>query len=135
MKIVHLFGGIYLCAIILLHSMRFAWLTAACQSWEVVTTLDFEWEIFTGKRPWRWSFVVYLTARLLCLGAVILNLIGYDVTSELNCNVRSRRSRVSLFSIDEPYSCAGLAPYCSCYVVVLCGYRLFPSRASWVSDT
>ncbi|KAF8462075.1 hypothetical protein DFH94DRAFT_688745 [Russula ochroleuca] len=80
MKIVHLFGGIYF--------------------WEVVTTLDFEWEIFTGKRPWRWSFVVYLTARLLCLGAVILNLIGYDVTSELNCNAWLRTVLVmSWFSV------------------------------------
>ena len=102
MKITHVFSGMYLCAFILLQSMRLAMLTAACHSWEIVTTLGFEWDIFTGKRPWKWSFVVYLMARTFCLAAVILNLIGYDLASEYNCNVRSR-SGVPLFSIDEPY--------------------------------
>ena len=26
--------------------------------WEYITNLDFEWEIYTGQRHWRWSFVV-----------------------------------------------------------------------------
>ena len=64
-----------------------ATLTAACHSWEFFTTLDFEWEVFTGKRPWKWSFAVYLTARMLALTSVILNFIGFNLTSHFNCNV------------------------------------------------
>ncbi|KAI0266059.1 hypothetical protein BC834DRAFT_139317 [Gloeopeniophorella convolvens] len=65
-KIVHLFNGVYL--------------------WEFFTTFDFEWEVFTGKRPWKWSFAVYLTARLLAFGSVLLNFIGFNLTTEFNCN-------------------------------------------------
>ena len=47
-KIVHLFGSIYVCASILPYNMRFATLTAAaCYRWEFVTALDFEWEVFS----------------------------------------------------------------------------------------
>jgi len=73
--VVHLFDGIFI--------------------WEFVTTLGFEWEVFTGKRPWKWSFVVYLVARLLALMCVILNLIGFNVTTEFNCNAWFRSTLVS----------------------------------------
>ncbi|KAH9990689.1 hypothetical protein BJV77DRAFT_600191 [Russula vinacea] len=80
MKITHVFSGMYF--------------------WEIVTTLGFEWDIFTGKRPWKWSFVVYLMARTFCLAAVILNLIGYDLASEYNCNAWLRIDlAVSWFSV------------------------------------
>jgi hypothetical protein len=63
-------------------------LTAAYHyRWEFVTTLDFEWEVFTGRRPWKWSFAVYLTARILALASVILNFIGFNLTTEFDCNV------------------------------------------------
>lgn len=26
--------------------------------WEWINSLEFEWEVFTGKRPWRWSIGV-----------------------------------------------------------------------------
>ena len=62
-------------------------LTALCYRWEFFTTLDFEWEIFTGRRPWRWSFIVYLTARLLALMATVCELVGFNLTSTFDCNV------------------------------------------------
>jgi hypothetical protein len=65
-------------------------LMAACRRWEFFTTLDFEWEVFTGRRPWKWSFAVYLTSRLLALVAVICNFIGFNLTTEFNCNVSDR---------------------------------------------
>ncbi|KAH9998612.1 hypothetical protein BJV77DRAFT_979293 [Russula vinacea] len=65
-KVVHLFSGIYL--------------------WEFVTTLDFEWEVFTGRRPWKWSFAVYLIARLLAFGSITLNFIGFNLSTQFNCN-------------------------------------------------
>jgi len=66
-KVVHLFCGIYI--------------------WEFVSTLSFEWGVFTGKRPWKWSFAVYILARILALTSVILNLVGSSVTSRYNCIV------------------------------------------------
>jgi len=67
LKVMHTFSGLYI--------------------WEFVTTLGFEWEVYTGRRPWRWSFIVYIAARLLALFAVILSLVGFNVTREFNCNL------------------------------------------------
>jgi hypothetical protein len=55
--------------------------------WEFITTLDFEWEVYTGRRPWRWSFIVYVMARVLALICIIISLVGFNVTREFNCNV------------------------------------------------
>ncbi|KAH9039205.1 hypothetical protein EDB84DRAFT_1065263 [Lactarius hengduanensis] len=74
-KIIHIFNGIYV--------------------WEFFTTLDFEWEVFTGKRPWKWSFVVYLTARILALTSVVLNFVGFNLTSRFDCNAWFRCVLVS----------------------------------------
>jgi hypothetical protein len=66
-----------------------AMLTAAYHRWEFFTTLDFEWEVFTGRRPWKWSFAVYFVARLLAMGSTILTFIGLNLTTPFNCTVRS----------------------------------------------
>ncbi|KAF8474502.1 hypothetical protein DFH94DRAFT_133625 [Russula ochroleuca] len=54
--------------------------------WEFVTTLDFEWKVYTGKQPWRWSFIVYVAARVLALTCIILSLVGFNLTRQFNCN-------------------------------------------------
>ena len=82
-------------------NMRFTTLTTTCHRWEFFTTLEFEWEVFTGRRPWKWSFAVYLLARMLAFTSIILNFIGFNVTTEFNCNV-SGRLRVPSFDTDEP---------------------------------
>jgi len=66
LKVVHVCAGIYI--------------------WEFFTTLDFEWEVYTGRRPWRWSFIVYVTTRILALICIIISLVGFNVTREFNCN-------------------------------------------------
>jgi hypothetical protein len=86
-KVIHLFNGVFLCASILLLSMVRAMLTAAYHRWEFFTTLDFEWEVFTGRRPWKWSFAVYFIARLMAMASTILTFIGFNVTAEINCIV------------------------------------------------
>lgn len=96
-KIVHVFSGIYLC--VSTCCILSVSLTTPCHRWEFFTTLDFEWEVFTGKRPWRWSFVVYLAARLLGLMATVGDLVGFNLTSMFDCNV-SIRSGLPLFSTD-----------------------------------
>ncbi|KAH9998613.1 hypothetical protein BJV77DRAFT_702124 [Russula vinacea] len=58
------------------HFVKLMHACAGIYIWEFVTTLDFEWEIYTGKRPWRWSFIVYVAARVLALACIILSLWG-----------------------------------------------------------
>ncbi|KAI0266058.1 hypothetical protein BC834DRAFT_875279 [Gloeopeniophorella convolvens] len=65
LKVVHTFAGLFM--------------------WEYVITLDFEWEVYTGRRPWRWSFIVYLVARGLALSSIIVTLVGFNLTRQFNC--------------------------------------------------
>lgn len=78
------------------------------RSWEWVTSLGFEWEVYTGKRPWRWSVgvrpssfffspslrradvavQVYIACRLSTLTAIVIDFIGFNLTSRYNCEVR-----------------------------------------------
>ena len=79
-------------------------------SWEFATTLDYEWNIIRRHRPFRWTvwvrvnalfllgfaaqilsravWQVYSTTRISTLVAVILVLVGVDVTVPSNCVVR-----------------------------------------------
>jgi len=68
---------------------RFVKLLHVCAGvyiWEFVTTLDFEWEVYTGRRPWRWSFIVYVTTRVLALLCFIISLVGFNLEREFSCN-------------------------------------------------
>jgi hypothetical protein len=53
--------------------------------WEVLSTLDYEWDVIRGHRPYRWTIWAYSLARLSTLMAVILNIVGFNYTSEMNC--------------------------------------------------
>ncbi|KAI0002214.1 hypothetical protein BJV74DRAFT_41381 [Russula compacta] len=53
--------------------------------WEFFTTLDYEWEVIRGRRPYRWTIWVYSFTRWTGLVAVILNLVGMDVTTQIDC--------------------------------------------------
>ncbi|KAH9990095.1 hypothetical protein BJV77DRAFT_634846 [Russula vinacea] len=53
--------------------------------WEFLSTLDFEWDVIRGHRPYRWTIWVYSLARVSTLLAVILNIVGLNYTSEMNC--------------------------------------------------
>jgi hypothetical protein len=56
--------------------------------WEYLTTLDFEWGVYTGKRPWRWSFLAYIATRTLSFVNIVSTLVGYNLTTEFNCDVQ-----------------------------------------------
>ncbi|KAH9017377.1 hypothetical protein EDB85DRAFT_1874457, partial [Lactarius pseudohatsudake] len=64
-KLVHVFGGIYI--------------------WEWVSTLPFEWEVFTGQRRFRWSFIAYELCRTMALASIITLLAGFNLTHQFNC--------------------------------------------------
>ncbi|KAH9040900.1 hypothetical protein EDB83DRAFT_1641089 [Lactarius deliciosus] len=65
LKLAHVFGGIYI--------------------WEWVSTVQFEWEVFTGRRRFRWSFVAYELCRTLCLASVITFITGFNLAHHFNC--------------------------------------------------
>ncbi|KAI0046182.1 hypothetical protein FA95DRAFT_1413419 [Auriscalpium vulgare] len=66
-KLVHVFAGIFI--------------------WEYVSTLYFEWEVVTGRRPYRWTLLVYSGTRLLALANTAMNLALLNITSPLNCEL------------------------------------------------
>ncbi|KAI0255671.1 hypothetical protein BJV78DRAFT_692975 [Lactifluus subvellereus] len=55
--------------------------------WEFVTTLDYELSVVRGRRPYRWTIWIYSLTRIATLVAVILNMVGFDVTRSINCQL------------------------------------------------
>ncbi|KAI9458814.1 hypothetical protein F5148DRAFT_314819 [Russula earlei] len=55
--------------------------------WEFLTSLDYEWSVIRGRRPFRWTILVYSFARLSLLMSVILNKVGVENTARINCQV------------------------------------------------
>ncbi|KAI0294354.1 hypothetical protein BC826DRAFT_341154 [Russula brevipes] len=55
--------------------------------WEFFTTLDYEWDVIRGRRPYGWTIWVYSLTRIAGLMSVILNFVGLDVTTPINCQV------------------------------------------------
>ncbi|KAH9970985.1 hypothetical protein BGW80DRAFT_519849 [Lactifluus volemus] len=65
-KAVHTFAGLYI--------------------WEYLTTLDFEWQVYTGRRPWKWPYFAYIATRTLTLTSIIISLVIFDITREVDCH-------------------------------------------------
>lgn len=84
-KLVHVFAGIYVYCHQIFHLRQSE--SPSAHRWEYTSNLDFEWEIYTGQRHWRWSFVVYLSARILALASLITLLVGFDIKTPYDCNV------------------------------------------------
>ncbi|KAI9436299.1 hypothetical protein H4582DRAFT_2099974 [Lactarius indigo] len=53
--------------------------------WEFVVNFGFEFSVFTGKRKFRSSFLLYLGARWCALVSVITVLVGLDPVNRVNC--------------------------------------------------
>ncbi|KAI0056988.1 hypothetical protein BV25DRAFT_1920530 [Artomyces pyxidatus] len=64
-KLDHVLGGIYM--------------------WEIVTSLDYEWSIVAGKRPYGWTLWVYLLCRWSALIAWAILFGGLDSSAPINC--------------------------------------------------
>ena len=75
--------------------------------WEFFTTLDYEWSVIRGDRPYRWTIwvcssllfghvpgtdhpseKVYSFTRVCTLITVILNMLALDSSSPIDCQVR-----------------------------------------------
>jgi len=55
--------------------------------WEFFVTLDYEWSVIRGHRPYRWTIWIYSLTRVCTLIAVILTLVGLDSSSPINCQL------------------------------------------------
>ncbi|KAF8263001.1 hypothetical protein EI94DRAFT_628331 [Lactarius quietus] len=66
---------------------KFVFAVQGVYIWEYFSTLWFEWSFISGKQPYRWSIWVYAAARLITLFNVVSNLVGFSVTSRINCQL------------------------------------------------
>lgn len=55
--------------------------------WEFFITLDYEWSVVRGRRPYRWTIWIYSLTRVCTLIAVALNMLGFDASSPINCQL------------------------------------------------
>ncbi|KAH9958768.1 hypothetical protein BC827DRAFT_1269363 [Russula dissimulans] len=55
--------------------------------WEFFTTLDYEWSVIRGSRPYRWTIWVYSCARVATLLALIDDLIVLNISGQTNCQL------------------------------------------------
>ncbi|KAH9041786.1 hypothetical protein EDB85DRAFT_2286215, partial [Lactarius pseudohatsudake] len=53
--------------------------------WEFIVNIGFEYSVFTGKRKFRSSFLLYLATRWCPLFSVIAILVGFDPVNQINC--------------------------------------------------
>ncbi|KAH9984326.1 hypothetical protein BJV74DRAFT_797194 [Russula compacta] len=69
--------------------VKFWHTVAGLYFWEFVTTLDYEWSVIRGHRPYRWSIWVYSVTRAATLAAVILSILSLDISPPYKCQVSS----------------------------------------------
>ncbi|KAF8261255.1 hypothetical protein EI94DRAFT_1810575 [Lactarius quietus] len=55
--------------------------------WEFVVNLDYELSIIRGRRPYRWTIWIYSLTRVCSLISVIINMVGFDSSSPINCQL------------------------------------------------
>ncbi|KAF8496138.1 hypothetical protein F5888DRAFT_1804280 [Russula emetica] len=55
--------------------------------WEFMITLDYEWSVIRGRRPYRWTIWIYSLIRVATLATVALNIFSLDATTRINCQV------------------------------------------------
>jgi len=55
--------------------------------WEFFVTLDYELSVMRGHRPYRWTIWIYSLTRVCTLIAVALNMLGFDSTDVLDCQL------------------------------------------------
>jgi len=65
--------------------------------WEFFTTLEYEWDVIRGRRPYRWTIWIYSLARVAALFCIILGLILMDSTSPINCQAAMSTNVVLAF--------------------------------------
>ncbi|KZV80296.1 hypothetical protein EXIGLDRAFT_781163 [Exidia glandulosa HHB12029] len=62
-------------------------MTLSTRRWEFLVSFWFDKEFFTGKRPFRWTFIVYFLARYLILLGLIAGVRITNAFQPINCVV------------------------------------------------
>nr|GAT52236.1 predicted protein [Mycena chlorophos] len=55
-------------------------------AWEWFISLDFDWQVLSGQKRFRWPLIFYFANRYLLLGALIGIAIGFDTFTEVQCS-------------------------------------------------
>ncbi|VDB95639.1 unnamed protein product [Peniophora sp. CBMAI 1063] len=55
--------------------------------WEWTRSFTYEWDFYTGKRPWKHAMWAYLICRYSVLGAIFNMLVVLNVETPFDCNV------------------------------------------------
>ncbi|KAH9957074.1 hypothetical protein BGW80DRAFT_1466043 [Lactifluus volemus] len=66
---------------------RFYDLDGLLFSWEFITTLDFEWSVIRGHRPYRWTIWIYSLTRITTLISATINIVNFASPRPINCQV------------------------------------------------
>ncbi|KAF8498240.1 hypothetical protein F5888DRAFT_233691 [Russula emetica] len=53
--------------------------------WELLTTLDYEWDVIRGRRPYRRTIWIYTLARVATLMSLVDEMIGFDDSARIDC--------------------------------------------------
>jgi len=53
--------------------------------WEYFVTLDFEWKVIRGRRPYHWTIWIYSITRLATLLCAIFSMVSMDSSAKFNC--------------------------------------------------
>ncbi|KAI0056981.1 hypothetical protein BV25DRAFT_1902914, partial [Artomyces pyxidatus] len=99
-KLEHVLGGIYI--------------------WEYATSLNYEWSVVCGKRPYRWTFCVYACCRLSALAAWALLFVGLDPPGGLDCQTWDAAF----------YACAYLSLASASFIIVLRIFAIWDRSAA-----
>ncbi|KAN0141800.1 hypothetical protein V8E53_000262 [Lactarius tabidus] len=55
--------------------------------WEFFVTLDYEWSVIRGRRPYRRTIWLYSLTRVCTLITLILNILAFDSSAPINCQL------------------------------------------------
>ncbi|TFK35707.1 hypothetical protein BDQ12DRAFT_687825 [Crucibulum laeve] len=54
-------------------------------AWEILSTFPFEFQVYTGRRPFRWPFLLYIGSRFFTSASLITMVVGFDLIGEIHC--------------------------------------------------
>ncbi|KAI9436253.1 hypothetical protein H4582DRAFT_464548 [Lactarius indigo] len=101
--------------------------------WEFVVYLDFEYSVFTGKRKFRSSFLLYLGTRWLPVFVVIGTLVEFIPTNRINC--QAFVISIFLFSFLSMMSASALIVLRIAAIWGLNKIAISIASATWLANT
>lgn len=67
--------------------MKLVYFLAGLYVWEFIMYLDYEYSIVRGRRKFLWTSLFYVGCRWCTLAALIIQLVGFDSSYGINCQV------------------------------------------------